>query len=114
MTEAPLTERVLEVDQLLGELVEPPVLLGLAIHDEPRGGDALVERPRAVDRGRRRIDIEAVSHEQADRRVVDARLREQRLQVGAPLAVMRLDVARDLVAEQELDLAVLRRLESRR
>src|SRR6185503_10427093 len=42
VAETPLREAVLEVDELLGELVEVPVLLGVAVDLQPSLLDALV------------------------------------------------------------------------
>src|SRR5690349_8702585 len=46
VAEAPMLELVVEVDKLLGEFVEVPVLLRVVVDAEPRGGDTLARHVR--------------------------------------------------------------------
>src|SRR6185503_20121008 len=67
VAEAPLAKRVLEVDELLGELVEVPMLGRVAIDVDPRTAHRFVERmaraPVALDA--RRVDGEAAARKHA-------------------------------------------------
>ena len=118
MAEAPLPEEVLQVDQLLRELVEIPVALGISVHRGPRGLDGRVGDIRqaevAIERGGR--DRDAAAREQPDRLVIDRRRRELRLQRRGQVrpVPMRVDHRALLVAEHELDQPELIRLKARR
>jgi len=48
VAEAPLAKRVFQVDEFLGELVEVPVTLGIAIHAQPRRLQRVGKRPRGA------------------------------------------------------------------
>jgi MFS family permease len=117
VSEAPLLEGILEVDQLLGQLVEIPVPGGVAIDGEPgvahRGVRLVGLAPVALQPARR--DREAASGEQPDRLVIEAgplqRLVQQGV-AGRPVAMGR-QQGPVLVAEDELDQPVLVGLESR-
>src|SRR5688572_13836556 len=117
VAEAPELELVIEVDELLGELVQVPVLLGVVVHGEPRRRDTLARdiwlTPVAVEILRR--DLVAAPTQQAEALVVETRcpqcLFEPVVHLGR--ASIDFDGCRVLVAEQELEHPVLVRLEAR-
>ena len=115
VTEAPLAERILEIDEFLGHLV---VLLRMTVHLEPRGFDRLVVpgrlRPVALEPLGR--DREAAPREQAHDFVVERRRFERRTHLFEDVGPvrMRLQHLHVLVAEQEFELPILVRLETRR
>src|SRR5690348_9076294 len=100
-------ERVVDVDQLLGELVEVEPLLGVAINLEPGAGDRL----------RRTIaKVESGALQRRQRSFAQARLFERRRESRAVRAalIILVEEIRLLEAEPEFDLAKLLRLEPRR
>ena len=117
VAEAPLLEGVLDVDELLAGLVDAPVLGGRGID----GGEDLDEvgvggvrlGPVAVEQSLR--DGVPLAGEVGEELVVERRLVEQLVERGPGALVVGEDVDHVgvLVAEQELDLAVLRGLEAR-
>ena len=78
--EAPAAEIILEVDQLFGELIELPEMLGIAIDREPRGADAGVCRIRLrnITAQHGQVDRKAAAVEQPQRHIVKARARGAR------------------------------------
>jgi hypothetical protein len=118
VAEPPRLEVVLEVDQLLAGLVHAPVLLGGRV-DGREGVDQLGVQPvglRPVARQQRRRDGVPPPSQVSEVLVVQARLLQQGLELGLGGRVVgeHLDHVGVLVAEQELDLTVLRRLEAGR
>src|SRR6188472_57804 len=118
VAEPPLLEVVLEVDELLAGLVHAPVLLRRRV-DRRQGVDQLGVQPVGegpVARQQCCRDGVPAPGEVREVLVVQARLLQQRLQLGLCGRFVRedLDHVGVLVAEQELHLAVLRRLEARR
>src|SRR5579883_761557 len=117
MAEAPLAEEILEIDQLLAELVDVPMAFGVAIGGDPRRLDRFVRAvalaPIAVERVA--IDREAAAREEADRFVIEARRMEEIFERAMGLGPMTIGSQHLalLVAEQELDRAILEGLKSR-
>ena len=116
MAEAPQAECVLDVGELLAELVQVPVPVGVAVHHQPRLLDLVARhvrlRPVALDvRGG---DRKAAPRKQSQRFVVQRRRRVRRFHARQDLGPvrMRLQHGRILVAEHELDAAVLPALEA--
>src|SRR4051794_30495925 len=107
MTKAPLLKPVLEIDQLLGQLIEIPIPLRIAIHLRPRCEHrrigAVWLAHIALEHGR--IDRESAPREQPYRLIVDARRRERALERRVDVSAMpvRGEHRLLLVAERELD-----------
>src|SRR6202007_748877 len=100
-------ERVLEVDQLLGKLVELPMARRIAVDLDPRGAYRLVESMGLVPVS---FDTRGVVFESATRQdryscVIQGGRTMELLERGEELGAvaMRLHAHRILVAEQELD-----------
>ncbi len=110
MPKPPHTKCILEIDQLFGELVQLPVLTWRSIDRQPRPLDRCVGCVGLANVAfvNVRIDREAAAREQADRLIVERRRIERALQrrMNRRLFV-RFQHCRSLVAEHELDLAVL-------
>ena len=116
MAEAPQAEGVFEIGELLAELVQIPVRLGVAVGHQPGLLD-LVARcvglgPVAL--GVRLRDGQAAARQQAQRLVIQRRRAIRGLHLRQPRRTvrMRLQHRRVLVAEHELDAAVLPALEA--
>ena len=118
MAEAPQPEGIFQVGQFLAQLVQVPVRLRVAVHDQPGLFDLGIGLvglcPVALQAGGRQRD--AAARQQAQGLVIQrGRLvgsLHHRQQVRPML--VRLEHRRILVAQRKLDAAVLRALESAR
>src|SRR5690242_4174814 len=100
MLVAPAGKRVVDVDQLLGKLVQLEPAVRVAVDLDPGGSERL---DRAV------ADVEPCALERGDRSVAQARLVERRLEartVVAPFGIMG-EVGGVLEPEAVFDLAEL-------
>src|SRR5690348_15343585 len=102
----PHGERVVDVDQLLGEFVQLEPAIGIAINLEPGGGEIPL---RPVP------EVEAGAGERVRRRFMEARLVERTLEPrpGRGGFVVMLEERRVLETEAIFELAELRGLEAR-
>ncbi|GAB7546191.1 hypothetical protein CS8_058740 [Cupriavidus sp. 8B] len=117
MAKTPLPEGIFQVDELLAQFIQFPVRLGLAIDLQPcrlhRGVLAGRQGPVPLDAGR--IDGKAAPRHQANRFVIQRRRAQGFFHQRQVLRLVRMRAqhGRVLVAEDELDLAVLEGLEAR-
>src|SRR6185437_221542 len=113
---APQLEVVIEVDQPLGELVQVPVLFRVVVDTEPRARDLLARAIRLAEIACQMILRNAIATPaQEPQRLVIERGRLQRAlerRVRLRIALVHLEHLRMLVAEKELEHAVLERLEA--
>ena len=116
MVETPASEIILEIDQLLGELVEHPVRFRRLVDDTPGLQHTFVEAMSlaniARQHGRRHLEPVAVGEPQ--HLVVEAWRRELGFEQlrGFQIVRVRLEHGVVAVAEQEFDQPVLPRLEA--
>ena len=98
---APGGERIVDVDELLGQLVEVEPALGVTVHFEPSLADRL---DRSV------TEIEARAFERRMRSLAKARLGKSSFETGSITASfpIMIDEVGLLQPEAELDLAELR------
>src|SRR5215471_10694070 len=118
MAEAPELERLIDVDELLGHLVRVPPTLGIGV-DRREDCDEI----RVAYIGLCPVAVRALRwHRQsapckmAEELVVEARCAQQSRKLGVDRRVVakHIDRLSVLVSKQELDRAVLRRLEAGR
>ncbi|MCY1423661.1 hypothetical protein D9M71_393810 [compost metagenome] len=118
MAEAPLPERVFEIDEFLGQLIEVPITRRILVDHAPGGFDRGVMLRRAgwVTLETLRVDRQPGVGHQANRFVIQRRRGDgffQFLQQLRPMGVGA-QQRRALVTQDELDFTVLERLEARR
>nr|GEU28320.1 hypothetical protein [Tanacetum cinerariifolium] len=117
VAEAPQAKRGFQVHQLFGQLVQRPVCARVPVHGGPGGLDRIVRLHRPVPRTVQAALVhgQAAARHHHDGLVVDRwRLQcplEHRMRCR--LVLVHLQVGAVLVPEQELDFAVLVRLEAR-
>ena len=118
MPEAPLAERILQVDKLLGQLIQIPIPVRVAIHLTPGRFHRLI-----VNRGRCRVALGAFGvnrqpgfRHQVDRLVIQRRRGNRHFQLVQQLRPVRVrpQQRRAFIAEDKFDLTVLERLKPRR
>src|SRR5258708_36743230 len=111
MPEPPLAEVILEIDQLLGELVELPMMRRVAIDRDPRrleGWIDDVQLPKVALRRHRK----PAPGEQADRLLVQAGRGKLGPELGRDVGAVavRRNRRRIFIARPELDQSILMRL----